>query len=141
MTMVLAFIWIAMMRYLARYLVWIAIFALYVLNIFILYFCANQYLSIIKIDQKDGLHFDLKDMVKPTENLQLLRAFPMKSELLDFDFKGLVKDSMQPYMESSKLWLIFTAISIITLFILFSITWCLCSRIRLAIAIIEEASK
>lgn len=133
------------MQWIARYMVWVSIIALFILNSLALYYSVDQYLNLVNNKPNDT---DLSDIdsimakvIHPTEAHRYLRTSRRKADMMDFDFKNLLKDSLEPYLGSTKLWIVLTVIAGIGLLVLTMITFCLCNRIRLAVAVIEEASK
>ncbi|XP_046915269.2 choline transporter-like 2 isoform X1 [Dermatophagoides farinae] len=145
LTMFIAFLWISFMQWIARYMVWVSIIALFILNSLVLYYSVDQYLDLVtnksnKTDLAD-MNSIMAKVVHPNEAHRYLRTSRREPDMMDFDFKSLLKDSLEPYLGSTKLWIILAVVAGIGLLVLTMITFCLCNRIRLAVAVIEEASK
>lgn len=148
--MCIAFAWISFMQWISRYMIWLSILALFALNIFIIYHSINQYTT-IKTDRNSEIgmttiYNDLigkTDVLKSQNNLinnQLVIARGLNTKM-EFDFGSLVKDSLDPYLSSPRLWLVLIIVFSIIFVVFFLVISCLCDRIRLAVAVIEEASK
>ncbi|XP_078605309.1 choline transporter-like protein 4 isoform X3 [Branchiostoma floridae x Branchiostoma japonicum] len=110
--MVVSFIYIVIMRWIAGVMVWFTIFAVIVLNIFGIYYCYTQYVALGNVEGADSSIYD----VGFTTNLST-------------------------YTKLQDTWLgIGIALSVILLIILLILIF-LRNRIRIAIALIKESSR
>ncbi|CAH1271865.1 SLC44A4 [Branchiostoma lanceolatum] len=110
--MVVSFIYIVIMRWIAGVMVWFTIFAVIVLNIFGIYYCYTQYVALENVSGADSSIYD----VGFTTNLST-------------------------YTKLQDTWLgIGIALSVILLIILLILIF-LRNRIRIAIALIKESSR
>lgn len=107
--MLLAFLFIILMRWLAGVIVWFTIFALYAVMGVGIYYCYFQYTSLEGVDGADA-------------------ALTFTSNL-------------SSYLRLQTTWLVFGIILSVVLAILLLMTLCLCTRIRIAISLIKEASR
>lgn len=138
------------MQYLAAYMVWLSILALLTVNVFTLYFSVNKYMSFdknhtyLEVMPNNTSMMRSSRMVDLNDNL-IYDRFIQKSEIddtkLTFDFKGALKDKLDSYLQNQTIWMVFCIILGVFLIIMSLIIFCLCRRINLAIAVIEEASK
>lgn len=100
-------------------------------------------------NSKIGLGTIYHDLIgKTDEELKRQNNFNVHSRIskqlttkMEFDFGSLVKDSLDSYLNSPRLWLILIIVFSVVLVVFFLVISCLCDRIRLAVVVIEEASK
>ncbi|XP_033114814.1 choline transporter-like protein 2 [Anneissia japonica] len=108
-SMLVALLYIILMRWFAGIIVWVMIFGTYALLGLGIYYCWKQYYELENIDGSDA-------------------AIAFTTDL-------------SSYLRLQKTWLIFGITFCVILVILLIITLCLCNRIRIAIALIKEASR
>ena len=150
--MLVAFTWIFLMQHMTRYMIWLSIISIFVLNIVALYYCANQYMALTQTEPQsqnitENSRIAMLTMVKlsreeisSSQALKYIRSTENDDEL-SFDFKGLVKEHLESYLKNSKVWMGLIIVLSVILLICTLLLFCLCRRITLAVAVIEEASK
>lgn len=106
------------MQCFAGVMVWLSMFALIALNAFGLYYCINRY----------------KTMSNESEEIE-------KEDVEVYNFRELLQSHLNSYLANRNTWLVFSVICGVILTILLLLLFSLRSRIRIAIALIEEASK
>jgi len=125
--MIISFAWIACMQWFAKIMVWFSIAALIALNGFGLYYCVTRY-------------YELKD-----ENENFLNNSTMRSSTEEsptyYYFQDSMKSQLDSYLANERTWLAFSIICGLILIILLLILLYLRNRIKLAIALIIEASR
>lgn len=163
-SMIIAFFWIFLMQFIARYMVWLSILAIFVVTIFGLYYCSKEYLrlrnggneneslDLNKLNEtvRDNIISAISRSSGPSESLmpkslKYIRAgtsIDNRNKLtFDLDLNGKLQDQLNQYRNNSTTWLVLSIILAVILLIITSMLLCLCSRIDLAIRVIEEASK
>lgn len=197
--MVVAFLWLFLMRYMARYLVWISLLGILGCNFWLTYYCytriqalqgENSTIPLGPISNRTlgaSLSFTGRQMSEESETLQrmlsatFMPAIQSNTDVephrlakhlrlagglgglgsdggndgfsgrtysavnnnvqFEFDFGGLLKDSFDPYLQRQSTWIALMSISGVVLVILLLLFCCIVTRIKLAIAIIEEAAR
>nr|XP_054770160.1 choline transporter-like protein 2 isoform X2 [Lytechinus pictus] len=109
--MVLSMIWCFIMRWIAGVMVWASILFLHAVLIVGMYCCFKQYK-------------DLQDV-------------PGSMDSITFEFTT----NLDSYLRLQQTWLIIGIILAVVFLIMFLLTICLCSRIRIAVELISESSR
>ncbi len=109
---VLAFIWMILLRFIIKPIIWITILAVLALNAFGTYFCVTEYLILAK------------NSTNVNEDIAV-------SKLLDFDYLTSLKET----------WLAFSIILGVILLIVLLVVIFLRKRLNMAAELIKEASK
>ncbi|XP_041482153.1 choline transporter-like protein 2 isoform X1 [Lytechinus variegatus] len=109
--MVLSMIWCFIMRWIAGVMVWASILFLHAVLIVGMYCCFQQYK-------------DLQDV-------------PGSMDSITFEFTT----NLDSYLRLQQTWLIIGIILAVVFLIMFLLTICLCSRIRIAVELISESSR
>lgn len=152
--MVLAFFWIFMMQFLARYMIWLSILAIFALNAAGLWYSVSEYTRLTTPANQTYLSSgnktaSLSAIVKfvsetmPEDGARSMKYLRADSDTLKFDLNlnEKLKDELNTYLNNPTTWMVSAIVLGVLLVIVSSTMLCLCRRIQLAIAVIEEASQ
>ena len=123
LAMFVSFAWIVCMQWFAQIMIWFSVFAVIALNAFGLYYSVNRY-----------------NMLNKAVALNNSVTFTSTS-LQTYDFRRDIDSNMDSYWTNQKTWLILSITCSVVLFILLLVLLYLRKRIKLAIALITEASR
>lgn len=123
----ICFLWILLLKYNAKIIIWLSIFSLPILLSVGLYYSITTYLSLIKTSDADG------NDLEPLPSEQTL-AF-------DKALQTILTAELMSYVRNETLWLVVSIILLIILTALFIILHSLRERVSLSIALIRQASK
>ncbi|CAG2104384.1 unnamed protein product, partial [Medioppia subpectinata] len=121
LAMVISFVWILCMQWFAQSMIWFSILAVVILNSYGLYYSLNRY-NILSVNTTDSINTSAIVAQK-------------------YDFRKSMDTDLDSYLTNQKTWFAFTIICAIVLFVLILVLLYLRKRIKLAIALIEEASR
>ena len=176
--MVLAFLWIYLMQFLASYMVWLSILAIFALNGLGLWYSLTEYVRLttplnhtLALSTNQTANVMLQSAVfsrslgeeveiSTDRTLKYIRANSLSSissagggpgqpsgrlrvgNTLQFDLNlgEKLADELNVYRSNPTTWLVASGVLGVTLVISSLVMLCLCRRIKLAIAVIEEAS-
>lgn len=119
LAMFVSFSWIVCMQWFARVMIWFSILAVIALNSLGIYYSVNRYNNLNSNEQNI------------TEN----------GSIVSYDFRKSMDSQLDSYLANRKTWLAFSIICSSVLLILCLLLLYLRKRIKLAIALIIEASR
>lgn len=129
-----AFIWILFLKYNAKLIVWVSIFSLPLLISISLYYSIKTYIHLLKQnnskDKDDEAVEDFTVGNSPNQELGFEKAF-----------QTIITAEFLSYVRNETLWLTITIVLSISIVILVVLLHILRRRVRLAIALIRQASK
>lgn len=140
-------------------MIWLSIVAIIVVNGLGLYYTFSEYQRLssrptgnstleqmnaspeVKSSFMASFGAQMSEMPLETEkSLKYIRA-DTDGLTLDLDLSGKLKDELNTYRNNPTTWMVLSIVLAVILVIITSLLFCLCRRISLAIAVIEEASK
>ncbi|CAG2165822.1 unnamed protein product, partial [Oppiella nova] len=119
LAMIVSFAWIVCMQWFAQIMIWFSLLAVVVLNAYGLYYSLNRY----------------KDLGESDDN---------RNDTLNanqYNFRKSMDTGLDSYLTNRKTWFAFSIICALILFVMILVLLYLRKRIKLAIALIEEASR
>ncbi|XP_022084254.1 choline transporter-like protein 2 isoform X2 [Acanthaster planci] len=125
--MVLALLWIIIMRWLAGVLTWLSILALWAILGAGIYCCWQQYVF-------------LEDVKSGSTTMSMSGSGTQTGALSSSDV-SLFISSLSGFLRLQTTWLAFGIALSILLLIIVLVTLCLCNRIRIAVQLIKESSR
>ncbi|XP_054160614.1 choline transporter-like protein 5 [Oppia nitens] len=123
LAMLISFLWIVCMQWFAHLMIWFSILAVIVLNSCGLYYAVNRYTTLSS-----------ETTAEPLVNVSSKKS-------VNYDFRKSMDNNLDSYLANRDTWFAFSIICAIVLFILILVLLFLRKRIKLAIALIVEASR
>lgn len=139
-TTLVTFIWILLLKYNAKLIIWISIFALPIILSIGLYFSVTTYIN-LKNNNND-LNFNDLDNDNSNNNNNG-DIFISNEQTLAFDkaLQTILTAELLSYIRNDTLWLVISIVLFVILTLLFIILHSLRERVSLSIALIRQASK
>ncbi|CAF1136138.1 unnamed protein product [Adineta steineri] len=138
--MIILLIYMFLLRYLAQWIIWLSLILCIIVFALAASFCFVARIRMEKYSTNNNALFDLDEMniTLNINNFDINNTDTKISAVEKFDTAMNLLDEFVPM---SVIWLIIGIICCVVCAILMICTCCLCERIRLAAALIEEASK
>lgn len=151
---IVAFMWIVLMQWFARYLVWVSILGLAGGLSLALYVSIGQYQHYSHpspnyllnttppagVSMGGNLRLIDIDEVADSSPFKFYRSLSDDENLLEFDFKGMLLDQVKTIFENPTVWMVVCIVVGIFLLIVLLLMLTLCGKISQAVAVIEEAA-
>lgn len=136
-TTLLTFLWILLLKYNAKLIIWLSIFALPILLSVGLYFSVTTYIDIKNTQPPGDLYGDL------SESESGANLFISNDQALAFDkaLQTILTAELISYARNETLWLVISIVLFVVLTLLIIILHSLRERVSLSIALIRQASK
>lgn len=133
---VVTFLWILLLKYNAKLIIWLSIFAIPIILSIGLYYSIATYIQLHNESSNDEF-FD------PREPNGVENRLPPEEQTLAFDkaLQTILTAELMSYVHNETLWLVASIVLAIALLILFIILHSLQERVGLSIALIRQASK
>lgn len=141
-TTAISFLWILLLKYNAKLIIWLSIFALPIILSIGLYFSISTYIS-LKTDANNGLLSDDSNELVPGVISGVGDNNNNNEQTLAFDkaLQTILTAELMSYIRNETLWLVISIVLFIILTALFIILHTLRQRVSLSIALIRQASK
>lgn len=140
----ITFLWILLLKYNAKFIIWLSIFALPIILSICLYFSVSTYVSL----QREAADFG-NNTNGNTNNVSRLNKIPPhllqppKQQMMTTEkaLQNILTAELISYLRSETLWLVVSIVTAIALVLLIVILQSLRPRVSLAVALIRQASK
>lgn len=125
---VVTFLWILLLKYNAKLIIWLSIFSLPIILSGGLYYSVSTYIKLHNEANDDGLNSN--ELLPDDQTLAFDKAL-----------QTILTAELMSYVHNETLWLVISILLIVVLFILFILLHSLRERVSLSIALIRQASK
>lgn len=132
-----SFIWILLLKYNAKVIIWLSMFSLPIILSVGLYYSTTTY---IQLHNKSSPTDDDSANININDQENLLNSANQKQEF-EHALQNILTAELMSYVHNETLWLVISIVLFLILMILLIILSALRDRVRLSIALIRQASK
>lgn len=150
---ILTFLWILLLKYNAKFIIWLSIFSLPILISVGLYYSTTTYIHLSRNNlnnsnnnnnnQFQNIDDEITNQILTTgnNNNDDNKKFDLQNEAYDKAIQTILTAEVMSYVQNETLWLVISITLFVILLILMILLHSLRERVRLSIALIRQASK